>query len=357
MPKIALISPDGSIRNAVGRKICQDKFDEQQLFHSMEQEIRNSLGFEIDITTLTEIKRRVVEQKFYEIPFADYVPVVVGEGAFATNLLTYREFSTADDFESGNINMGANNSRLAEADTAIDSVDVKIINWAKSIGYTLFELQQAAKSGNWSIVEAKERARYKNWQLGLQRLAFLGSKTDPNVLGLLTQPDVTVNTTLITKSISSMSVDEFQTLIKSLLSEYQANCNYTRMPDKFIIPNSDYLGLGTFVNPEFPVLTKIQALEDTFKKLTGKPDFKILPLVYAQQDKNSDVTGLGKNRYTMLTHDIDSIRMDIPLDYTTTIQDTTNGFQWQSAAYGQYTGTKAYRPQEVFYCDNTTSST
>ena len=87
----------------------------------------------------------ISEQKFYHIAFADYVPTVVGEGAWSTNILTYRAYDLADDFTTGIINQGANNARLATADAGVDSVNLKVYNWAKSIGWTLIELQQAAK--------------------------------------------------------------------------------------------------------------------------------------------------------------------------------------------------------------------
>jgi hypothetical protein len=60
---------------------------------------------------------------------------------------------------------------------------------------------------------------------------------------------------------------------------------------------------------------------------------------------------LNKNRYTLLSYDEDSLRMDIPVDYTNTLQNTVNGFNFQSAAYGQFTGLKAYRPKEMLYFD------
>jgi hypothetical protein len=47
--------------------------------------------------------------------------------------------------------------------------------------------------------------------------------------------------------------------------------------------------------------------------------------------------------------------MSIPLDYTTTIIDTYNGFNYTSTAYGQYTGILVTKPQEIYYLDNTAS--
>jgi len=50
----------------------------------------NSLGFKIDIDTLTGIKQKITSQIFYEIRPSDYLPVVVGENAFSEDLLTYK---------------------------------------------------------------------------------------------------------------------------------------------------------------------------------------------------------------------------------------------------------------------------
>jgi hypothetical protein len=43
--------------------------------------------------------------------------------------------------------------------------------------------------------------------------------------------------------------------------------------------------------------------------------------------------------------------MDIPVDITVTQPNTLNNFQFQDAAYGQYTGVAAYKPLEVLYFD------
>lgn len=83
----------------------------------------------------------------------------MGEGAWSSALTTYRSFNLSDDFSTGVINTGANNGRLAVGDAGVDSLTVQVKNWAKQIGWSLFDLQLAAKSGNWDLVTAKERAR------------------------------------------------------------------------------------------------------------------------------------------------------------------------------------------------------
>jgi hypothetical protein len=53
----------------------------------------------------------------------------------------------------------------------------------------------------------------------------------------------------------------------------------------------------------------------------------------------------------MYRYDAESIRMDIPVDYTVTQPNTINNFQFQDAAYGQATGVIVYRQLELEYFD------
>ena len=337
-------------QEVVRAQALQKKFRDEQLF--------NSLGFELNITTLTAISKSVVEQKFFTVAPADYLPVRVGQNAWSSNIVTYRDYAVGGDFEAGVLNTGASDSRLAEADAAVDSVTNKVNNWAKSINWSLFDLKLAAQSGNWDVVTSKERARKKNWDLGIQQIAFLGSKVDSSVLGLLTQTNVNSNTSLITSGtgpISAMSAANFAAFVEGIIQAYRANCNYTAFPTHFIIPESDYNGLANLIPGSagtFPV-PMMNYLLDAFKLITRNPNFKILPCAYANESINNSIVGLNKNRYTLLNYDEDSIRMDIPVDYSNTLQNTLNGFQYQNVGYGQYTGVVAFRPLEVLYFDYT----
>lgn len=107
-------------------------------------QFKNSLGYEINITSLTTIMKRITEQKFFEIAPADYLPVRVGEGAWSSNLVTYRSFELAAAFEEGIVNLGSNNSRLAVADAGVDSLTIQVFNWGKNISWNIFDLELAA---------------------------------------------------------------------------------------------------------------------------------------------------------------------------------------------------------------------
>lgn len=333
------------IKNAKGEVVQLTQQEEMMALHN-EKHIKNALGFEIPITTLTTIMKSIVEQKFFEIAPADYMPVRVGEGAWSSNLETYRSYAIADDFASGIINTGGNNARLAAADAGVDSVTTPVYNWAKSVGWSLPELQLAAKSGNWDLVTAKEGARKKNWDLGIQLTAFLGLK-DNAAKGLLNLSGVNNNTSIITETISGMTATELSTMLSLILGAYRANCNYTAWPTHFVIPESDYLGLAVPTDPTFPLRSKLSLIEETFKVMTKNPNFKVLPCAYG--DQSSYFGGSGNIRYALYNSNPDTLRMDIPVDYNNTLQNTIDGFSYQNVGYGQFTGVTAFRPLEILY--------
>ncbi len=345
-----------TILNSKGQPIV---LNEQEQYHAeytqrlVNDRFGNSLGYEIPITTLTTIMKKITEQKFFQIAPADFIPVRVGEGAWSSFLTTYRSFDVAGKFEDGIINTGANNTRLANADAGVDALNIKVQNWAKSNGWSIFDLEQAAKSGNWDIVTAKEKSRKRNWDLGIQRVAFLGANglnsTGGSCLGLLNQAGITVNTSVINEPISTMDPTELKAFCAEAIEAYRANCNRTAMPTHFVVPESDYNGMASTVSPEFPIKSILELLLDMFKTMTGNKNFQIKSLAYADSAYSEGV--LSKNRYALLNYDEESIRMDIPVDYTNTLANSLDNFTFQNAGYGQFTGVLAYRPLELLYLE------
>ena len=321
----------------------------------------NALGYEIPITTLTTIVKKVSEQKFYQIAFADYLPVRVGEGMWSSNLTTYRSFDVSDAFESGIINTGTDNDRLSvlisDRGTIDVALNIPVNNWAKQIGWTIFDLEEARESlgiGTW-LRPAKERAN-AIWDLGLQKVAFIGAigqnGSNGKCLGLLNQATGQFDTTLITTMLSLMTYTQLATFQQASIQAYRKNNNYTAFPTHFIIPEADYNGLVARSSPQFPVKSTLQLLEEGFQVITRNKNFKILPCVYASAANvpsgtlsSSAATGL----YTFLNYDEESIRMDIPLDYTNTLANSVDNFMFQNVGYGQFTGALAYRPAELYY--------
>jgi len=347
-----------TILNSKGEPIVltqQEKYHAAWTQKMVNERFGNALGYEVPITTLTTIVKKVSEQKLYEIAPADYVPVRVGEGTWLSNLTTYRSFDVADEFESGIINTGGSNTRMSVGDAGVDALNIKVNNWAKNTGWSIFDLEQAAKSGNWDLVAAKEKSRKRNWDLGIQRVAFLGARgqngANGSCLGLLNQAGVTFDAALITTKLSLMTYTQLAAFQQAAIQAYRANCNYTAYPTHFVIPESDYNGLAVQSSPQFPMKSVLALLEEAFQIICRNKNFKILPLAYADAANAGGALnpGAASCQYTFLNYDEESIRMDIPLDYTNTLANSLDNFMFQNAGYGQFTGVLAYRPAELYY--------
>lgn len=321
-------------------------------YENQNKAIFENAGFEIDVTTLTQIKSKVREQKFFEVPIADYVPVVVGEGAWMEELISWKSRIVSDDFEAGFIDSAQVHSKLSEVNAEIEEVRQNIQKWAKSCSYSLPELRQSTITGNWNKVEEIEKARKKNWDLGIQKTAFLG-RSSIGFQGLVNLSDVVIDTTTITKSLPSMTDTEFQTFVSEVVGKYRANARFTAFPDRFLIPDTEYTGLVRSDSTGYMNKTRLQFLEEAFQIATMNANFKVLPLAYLEDTYNELTETV---RYILYKNDADVLDMNIPIDYTSTAFASINGgFHMQNVAYGQFTGVQLYRPREILYFDRSTA--
>lgn len=313
-------------------------------------------GYRYTLQTTTLIQPRISKQKFYEIPFADYIPVRVGQGAYMEEIKTNVQYDSAGDFESG-IQGVAQNTRIAQVSTGLAPITYKIKTWVKGMQWSVLELEKALRADDWNVQEGKHSALTRNWQLGLQRIAFLGSYTDPTgVPGLASNTSVNATTGVITQNISTLNYTQFGTLVSALMQDYFANSNSTVYPTHFAIPQSDWNGLGVAVNPQFWVAggTMLDVLRAAFVQVTGNPNFVIYPVAYLDQSKNLGVWApAGTYRYVLYRKDEESMVMDVPLDLTELAPNTSDNFNWNSVAFGQFTGVMIIRVPEVRYYDHT----
>lgn len=344
-PMALVVNRDGEIWSQKGLVAHVDS--------KKEVEMLNSLGVEQSITTLTQVLPTIIEQKYYELPLADYVDIEVGTGnPFVNTLFNWKTGIDGTDFESGLINMTSNHSNTFADDIAIEPIERKVVSWKKNVDYNI--LQEGtfnAGTQNMDYVQAKYRARKKQYDLGIQNTVFFGLKSDDKVNGLLNIPGATTDATLLKGKLSQMTTEDFCEIISKLLARFQENCDYTAMPNRMIIPQDDFLGLCKFTSETFPIAgsTRLQVLENAIKMYV--PDFKVLGSAYNMKAKNAGVAGLNKDRYVLYKKAPDTIIMNVPLDFTVTLPGTANGFDYTSAAYSRFTGVNLLRDAELLYFD------
>jgi hypothetical protein len=108
-------------------------------------------------------------------------------------------------------------------------------------------------------------------------------------------------------------------------------------------------------SPTYPMKSILMLLEEGFQTICRNKSFKILPLAYcdianAGGSGSSKLNSLALTcQYALLNYDEESVRMDIPLQYTNTLANSLDNFMFQNAGYGQFTGVLAYRPLEILY--------
>jgi len=308
-------------------------------------------GYQYTIQTTTQIMAQVIKQKFYEVPFADYIPVAVGNGAGLESIRTNLEYIVAGDFSNGYINNASGDSRTPTVDIAIGNKNAVIKTWRGAYKYTVIETMKAAAAINYDAVSGKMGALKKIWDLGIQKMAFLGELSDlSNVPGLLNNSDITIDAGVtIPKAISNMDPTEFSTFVSLWVAAYFANSNRTVRPNTAVLPMYDFLGLQNPVSPTYPMITKMDYLQNALDKAC-QAKVEIIPSAYAEKAVNAGYTStLGNDRY--YRKEAETLRLDIPIDFTLLAPGTQNNFDWSGIAYGQHTGCVVYRPREVMYFD------
>lgn len=277
--------------------------------------ISSNPGLEQVITTTTQIVAGVVNTLYYELmgqKLSDFVKIEVGRGANSLQLFQYASAYVGSPFKQGLINPTATGINAdANSNIQIGSLTIPVNYWRMK--YSLGQEAIAIASANaetFSLIEENEKARKKVFDLGLQEATMKGLG-DGKSYGLLNQPNVTVNTTLMTAELDAMTDAQFQTFLAQVAGVYAANCNGTMMFNRMMIPQKAYLALqqpyGAYGE------TRKTIMERAFQGIVGS-DFKIVHTTY-----NTGATAGGnasKGRYVFYNTNEDNLVMELPKPYT-----------------------------------------
>lgn len=321
--------------------------------------VRNSgvgatVGLEQIISTTTEIITGAVDTLFYELngqKLSDFCPIEVGKGAYATNLLQYAITYKANAGKQGLVNPFSNGI-AKDANSTLQVGTFTMPNnfwrWTYEVSNELVNLARV-NAETFSIIDENERARKKVWDLMLQDAWMLGLG-DGKSFGLLNQPNVTINTDLITAKLASMTDAQFDTFLASAPNAFGLNSAYTLNFNRMHIPTSDFYAL-TKPYGQYG-LNRLQVLEDAFKRVLGG-DFKIVHSKYAEK---ANAAGNGA-RYMFYNVDADNICSYLPVPYTPMPLFPQGALDLISQAHGQFITPFVKRTGSVLYADEQVSST
>ena len=313
----------------------------------------SGLGYQYTIQTTTQIRAKVIEQKFYEIAIEKFVPIEVGMGAFMEDIKTNVEYSVSGSFESGIQGVASGPTQIMKVDVATAPKTAHLVTWMGGYQYNVVEVEKALASNNWSIIEGSMKALKKRWDLGIQKIAFLGLKNDnTRVPGLLNNSEVTVDTNMLDGYIKSLNAADFSTFVQDLMAAYFANSGSTKLPDTLAIPMVDYLGLATLVPGTvgtYPI-SKLGFLLQAFREITQNPNFAIHGVAYCDQANNAGYIGAGgSNRYVLYSKDPETVKMDMPVPLMFHPANTSNNVHFNGVGLGQFGGCIVYRVPEFYY--------
>lgn len=310
--------------------------------------LNSTAGLEQTITTTTDIVAGVVDTLFYQLngqKLSDFCKIEVGKGAYATQLLQYAVSYAGNAGKQGIINPSANGvNKDANATVQIGTITMpnNFWRWAYEVGNELVQMGRV-NAETFSIIEEHEKARKKVWDLMLQDAHFVGLG-DGKSFGLLNQPNVNVNATLMTAKLSAMTDTQFQAFIAGAGSAYGSNNLYTISFNRLLMPTSDFLAL-TQPFGQYG-LTRIQVLEDAFKRITGG-DFKVVHAKYAE---NANANGNGA-RYVFYNDDVDNVCAYLPVPYTPMPLFPQGSLDLVSQAHGQFVTPFVKRTTSMLYAD------
>lgn len=310
----------------------------------------NNIGIEQNLTTLTQLLANVQRQKFYTLngqALTDFIPIEMGVGGYARQLTQFAVAQVGDSFETGIVQGGNGINKDANLDIAVDTISIRNNFWRYKYQVTNEIVRTAqVNQETFSYIEELERARLRTAQLGLQKVAFLGTSDGLNE-GLLNLSGVTINTTLMPATFANMTTAQLTNFATTVMSTFFALTNSTVFPNTLIIPTSDLAGLATYISSTYPVgETRKDFLERAFKAAGAPQDFKILHTVYNQTAGTN-----GGARYVLYNRDADTLSMYIPRPYTPYPLYPVGSLDMISDAEMQFTGVWAKRPQEILYLD------
>ncbi len=338
----------GSIKNSVRGIIGADSY---------KNDTGSDLGFKIDVSTLGQVAKEVIEQRVFKEDISTFVPVKPGISPYYDSLTTFKSFNLASDPEDGLISVNNTNGQFKQVDHGYDKVTTPRTFWAKQIEWNFLQNMQASLAGSFDLLQDKLSTLSLNHEQFQQNVAMYGIKS-LGYTGVLNNASVTVNTSLITKQIKTMTSTEINLFVASVIATYQLNNAIFEFPDTFVLPMSDYTGLIAFVNPAFPLAgsTQLDFLLTAFKTVTNNPNFKIVPTPYAQKSFSAfGYNPLSYDRYILYQNKEDSLYLDLPVPFTLLGSGTQNNASFVQIGYCQIGQVFNKRTQNMLYLDNTNS--
>lgn len=323
-------------------------------------------GANFNIPALAQLSSEYIKQKFYMVEdLQSFCPIDMGQNPFAPTRIFPKVFYGIQNPEAGLISP-VNKGQYNEVETGVDSVSIDREFWGEQISYNFLQQSQLSFLGasGFDYVTTKLDALSTDYDLFVRKIMFYGFSKKDNT-GLLTSTEVTTNTSLITKPISTMTYTEIDAFVQAVIGVYQTNQKLGEFPDTFFMPQSDYTGLQALVSPQYGLGsgTKLMYLKMAFETATNNPNFRIITNFYAQKSfaanaifaKANGSAPISYDRYMLYKSQKDRLIFDMPIPLTMLGTGTLNNLDYIQLGYAQVGKVFFKRPADAIYFDNTNS--
>ncbi|MBP6018792.1 MAG: DUF2184 domain-containing protein [Burkholderiaceae bacterium] len=305
-------------------------------------------GLNILVPALAAFREQMVEEKYPEIVFPQFMTVDSSGGTGLTDKIHF-SVESASDLDDGLIG-----DKTTSVDTvAVDFADHRspIVSWAKGVEYTLRELEICARLGI-EVDTQKIRVLRQNADQTLQKVAFMGHGRDKRITGLLNsllvKPLKGLKGATAAKGWAEMTGEEAAQALIDMFKVILDKTELIAAPDTLAIPMTDFVEVA--VKPRHPSGSDTSVLEYVTEKLkaaAGKPvTIRGIPLKYA------DTAGVGgKKRAIAYINSAQHVLFDVPVTPEMLDAQQKGLLAWQTGMRMDFGGVSFLEPQSAAYFD------
>lgn len=304
-------------------------------------------GLNILVPALAAFREQMVEEKYPEIVFPQFVHVDNSGGTGLTDKIHF-EVESASDLDDGLVG-----DKTTSIDTvAVDFKDTRtpIVSWAKGVEYTLRELEICARL-KIDVDTQKIRVLRQNADQTLQKVAFMGHARDKRITGLLNSPLVkpikALKGSTAAKDFALMTADEMAQALIDMFTAILEKTELIAAPDTLAIPMTDYVMAAVTPRGEGRDTSVLEFVTEKLKAAAGKPvTIKGIPLKYA------DTAGVGgKKRAISYINNPQHVVFDIPVPPEMLDAQQKGLLAWQTGMRMDFGGVTFLEPQSAAYFD------
>lgn len=300
-------------------------------------------GLNILVPALAAFREQMVEEKYPEIVFPQFVHVDNSGGTGLTDKIHF-EVESASDLDDG---------LIGDKTTDVDTVDVEfadrrspIVAWGKGVTYTQRELEICSRL-NIDVDTQKLRVLRQNADQTLQKVAFVGHGRDKRIKGLLNGTGIAAKPIKVAKTFEAMTGDEAASCVVDMFKTVLESTKLIAAPDTMALPMMDFVELAVKPRGEGRDTSVLEYVREKLKAAAGKSvEIKGIPLTYA------DKAGAGgKKRAIAYINSPQHVVFDIPVPPDLLDTRQKGLLAWQTGMRMDFGGVSFLEPQSAVYAD------